>query len=358
MVRVCLVGPSLGFLGGQAVQAQRLLEGLREVVGLEVEFLPVNPALPFGLARLQRVRYVRTLVTSVAYGISLLRHARRFDVIHAFSASYWSYLLAPLPALVIGRLYGRATILNYRSGEADDHLANWKSAVPTMRRFASRIVVPSGYLVGVFAKHDLEAVSIPNFVPVERLPYRHREQFVPRVLSNRNLEPLYNVAAVIRAFAIVQRSFHDAELVIVGDGSQRAELERLVEQLGVHGVNFVGHVAPSDMGRYYDWADVYLNAPNIDNMPGSILEAFACGLPVVTTNAGGIPFIVRDGENGLLVEAGDHEALGRAALRVLEDPESAALRADAARQECLERYTWPAVRREWEALYRDLAAAC
>src|SRR2546429_6888166 len=62
------------------------------------------------------------------------------------------------------------------------------------------------------------------------------------------------------------------------------------------------------MPGVYDAADVYLNAPDIDNMPGSILEAFASGLPVVTTDAGGIPYMVRDGENGLIVPRGDRKS--------------------------------------------------
>src|SRR5690606_7519921 len=128
-LRVCLVGPSLDILGGQAIILNRLRQRLGTVRELEVSFLPVNPRLPRGLAQLQRVKYVRTVVTSVAYVWSLLRTIRHVDVVHAFSASYWSFLLAPVPAMLVGRLFGRTVVLNYRSGEADDHLANWRTAV-------------------------------------------------------------------------------------------------------------------------------------------------------------------------------------------------------------------------------------
>ena len=121
-LRVLLVGPSLDILGGQAVQAARLHERLREIPGLAVDFLPVNPRLPGPLRRLQQVRYVRTVATSAAYLASLLRRVPRYDVVHAFSASYTSYLLAPLPALAVAKLFGRRTVLNYRSGEADASL--------------------------------------------------------------------------------------------------------------------------------------------------------------------------------------------------------------------------------------------
>ena len=353
--RILLVGPSLDILGGQAVQASRLLERLRSVPGLQVDFLPVNPRLPAPLRALQRIKYVRTIATSAAYFLTLLARVPRYDVIHAFSASYYSYLLAPLPALVTGRIFGKRTLLNYRSGEAEDHLANWRSAVPTMRRFADVIVAPSGYLVDVFGRFGLAAESVFNFVDLSRLPYRERPDPRPVFLSNRNLEPLYNVGCTLDAFAIVHQEFTDAQLVVAGDGSERGALEARAEQLGVEdAVQFLGRVRPERMGELYDQADIYLNSPNIDNMPGSIIEAYATGVPVVTTDAGGIPYIVRDGETGLMVPAGDPAAMAAAALRLLREPGLAARLAATARQECLDRYVWPAVEAEWVALYSRL----
>jgi len=351
MLRVCLVGPSLDILGGQAIMLERLLKRLRSIPQLEVSFLPVNPRLPGPLAWLQRVKYVRTVVTSAAYAWSLLRELRRVDVVHAFSASYWSFLLAPVPAMLVGRLFGKRVVLNYRSGEADDHLANWKTAVPSMR-LADAIVVPSGYLVDVFARYGLRAESIVNFVETEHLSYRARDAVAPRFFSNRNLESLYNVGCTIRAFGRIQQALPEATLTIAGDGAQRAELEALVSALGLRGVTFVGRVAPARMGVLYSEADVYLNSPNIDNMPNSIIEAFAAGLPVVTTDAGGIPYIVRHDENGLMVGCDDDAALAEQAMRLFREPGLAARLSASAREECLSRYTWETVRDSWVHLYR------
>lgn len=355
-IRVCLVAPSRDILGGQAVQAERLLRRLREVSGLEVDLLPVNPRLPGPLRWMQRIKYLRTLVTSVAYGSSLLRRVPSYDVVHAFSASYFSYLLAPLPALAVARMYGKRTVLNYRSGEASDHLARWRRSAATMR-LAHAIVVPSGYLVDVFARFGLAARSIFNFVEIERLKYRPRATVRPAFLSNRNLEPMYNVECIVRAFATIQARVPDATLTIVGDGSERVRLERLVTDLGLAGVRFTGKVPPERMPDYYDAADVYLNAPDIDNMPNSVIEAFAAGLPVVTTDAGGIPYIVTDGVTGLMVKRGDHEALAARAISLLEEPGLAERLASRARAECMDRYVWNAVSGEWSELYQMLVTA-
>ncbi len=349
-LRVALVGPSLDILGGQAVILDRLRQKMETVPELDVSFVPVNPRLPGALRSLQRVKFVRTVATSIAYVASLLRRIRHVDVVHAFSASYWSFLLAPVPAMLVGRMFGKAVVLNYRSGEAADHLARWRSAVPLLR-WAHQIVVPSGYLVQVFAEHGLRAQSIFNFVEAERIPYRERRARPRRFLSNRNLEPLYNVACTIRAFAALQADIPDVELVVAGDGSERGSLERLVEQLALRNVRFLGRVPPHEMPALYDSADVYVNSPDIDNMPNSVIEAFAAGLPVATTDAGGIPFIVRHEENGLMVRSGDHEALGDALKRLVSEPDLGLDLASRAYQECLSLYVWPAVREAWLQLY-------
>lgn len=356
-VRVLLVAPSMDMVGGQSIQAQRLLKALHESSVVAAGFLPVNPRLPGALSLLQKVKYVRTVVTSLAYFYTLLRDVRKYDVIHAFSASYWSYLLAPFPAMFVARLCGKPAALNYRSGEALDHLTNWRTAVRTIRRYATSVVTPSGYLVDVFSRFGIPARAIPNFVDLERFRYRAREATTPKFFCNRNHEAHYNVATVLRAFRRIQREYPDATIVIAGDGPLRGDLEYLARDLGINAV-FTGRVGQAEMAELYDQADVYLNAPLIDNMPGSILEAFACGLPVVTTNAGGIPWIVRDGENGLMVEAGDTDAtadaLASAAIRLLREPSLATRIAESARTELERRYIWPVVKRQWEQLYREL----
>src|SRR5690606_27227995 len=194
---------------------------------------------------------------------------------------------------------------------------------------------PSDYLVGVFATHGIAAQAIGNFVDEDQVVFRERSRLAPRFLSNRNFEAHYNVAAVLRAFAIIQRAHPDARLVVAGDGPQRSELHALAKRLELRNVDFVGPVQPGGMAALYDSADIYLNSPSIDNMPNSVIEAFAAGLPVVSTDAGGIPFIVRHEENGLLVSVDDHEGLAREALRLLDDEALSASIARAARSECL-----------------------
>ena len=354
-VRVLIVAPSLDILGGQAIQATRLLEHLRSQSAVDVGFLPHNPRLPGALSVIQAIKYLRTVVTSAVYLISLLREVGRYDVIHIFSASYYSYLLCAMPAILVARLFGRPSILNYRSGEAEDHLAKWRAtAVPTMR-LTDKIVAPSGYLVEVFRRFGLDAESISNAVDAECFCYRDRSPLRPTFLSGRNLEPLYNVGCTLKAFGIIQGRFPDARLLVAGDGSQRRSLERLASLLSLRNVEFLGAVSPDRMNDLYDAADIYLNSSNIDNMPASILEAFASGLPVVTTNAGGIPYILTHEETGLMVDRGDYEGLAACALRLLHDAELASTLTRNALSEC-SKYRWAEVCDRWISLYTEMAA--
>jgi glycosyltransferase involved in cell wall biosynthesis len=206
----------------------------------------------------------------------------------------------------------------------------------------------------VFRKFGLRAHAIFNMIDHDRFKFRERRPLRPVFLSNRNLYPLYNVACIVRAFARIQQKYPDAKLTIAGNGSQRPALESLVRELKLQNVEFRGLVPPHKMSELYDEADIFLNSSNIDNMPGSILDSFAAGMPVVTTSAGGICCIVTHEKTGLLVPKNDHEAMASGAIRLLESPEFAATIARNAYDEC-QAYQWSAVRDSWLNAYTRLA---
>jgi len=352
-LRVLIVAPSMDILGGQAVQAERLIACLQKEPSLEIGFLPINPRGPGALRKLQEIKYVRTLVTSLLYCAALLARVRQYDVVHTFSASYFSFVLAPTPAILIAKLFGRKVLLNYHSGEAADHLARWpRTAIPTIR-LADEIAVPSEYLVRVFARHGLRARAIFNIIGTDSFRFRERQQLRPVFLSNRNLESHYGVDRVLRAFALIQESFPEACLTVAGDGKERGALEELARKLKLRHIEFSGQISQDKVFAQYDAADIYLNGSEIDNQPLSLLEAFACGLPVVTTNAGGIPDIVTHEHTGLMVQCGDHEAMARGAIRLLNDDALAASIVGHALEEC-RKYSWEAVRDQWLELYEEM----
>lgn len=350
--KVLIVAPSLDIMGGQAVQADLLYESLK-ADGVQVGFVPHNPRPPGILYQLTKIKYVRTLVVSFFYILKLLYHIPDYDIIHIFSASYMSFILAPTPAILIARFFDKKIILNYHSGECRDHLERQgKIAIPIMKK-AHKIVTPSGYLVDEFADFGLDAECVFNIVDFTQFVYRPRPKFEPRIIIARNLEKLYNIPASIRAFKIIKEKYPQAELTVIGAGKAEAEIKELIKAENIANISLTGRVERTEMGELYNKHDIFLNSSDIDNMPISFLEAYACGLAVVSTNAGGIPYICKNEETGLLVERDDHQGLARCILRVLEEDGLGQRLTANAKQEC-KKYNWTSVRQGWHKVYRDL----
>lgn len=354
--RILLAAFSPDIPGGIAVQAARLVARLQSEPSIEVEFIAVNPRLPGAWRRLQAVKYLRTLVTTALYFFRAVRRARSCDVVHVLTASYFSFLLTAWPAILAGKLSGRKVVLNYHGGRAEDHLRRSPRSSRWTIRAADLLVVPSRYLEEVFAAFGLRARVVPNFIEAERFPFRDRRPLRPVFLSARHLEPHYNVACAVRAFGLIQERVPASRLIVAGQGSQRGELELLARTLGLRNVEFVGQKDHEEMRSLYGLADVLLNSSEADNQPLSVIEAFASGMPVVATRAGGVPYLVRDRETGLLVEKGDHRAMAEAALELLADDELAARVARNALGES-RKYGWDSVRDEWLEVYGGLAGA-
>ena len=319
---------------------------------IEAWLVPVNPVPRGAVARLLDIKFVRTAVTQLVYWPQLFRELKRADVVHVFSASYTSFLLAPLPAILAAKWIGRPVILNYRSGEAPDHLkrsAIARAAIASVERS----IVPSRFLVDVFESFGLRAVAVPNVVDPERFKFRERVPLRPRILSTRNFDGLYNVACTLRAFKRVQKSWPTASLTLVGGGPLEKQLRALAAELQLEHVDFVGRVRPDEIADYYAAHDIYVQSPNIDNMPTSILEAYASGLPVVSTDAGGVPAILTDGEHGLLAPLDDDVALAGRILKLLEQPGIARELAQNAYTMC-RAFSWQQVREQWLSHYQQV----
>lgn len=343
-VKVLIIAPSMREIGGQSVQARRLLDAFQGDTEIEMEFLPNNPE-----NLLQNIKYLRTLLTSLKFWWMLLTRIYRFDLVHVFSAGGTGYLISTLPPLFVSKIYGVKVVLNYHSGELENHLKSWRLALPTMRMF-DQTVVPSQFLVDVFAKQGIAARAIFNFVDTTEFRFRERENLNPIFLSNRNFEAHYNVGDILRAFQIIQNRVPQARLYIAGYGAEEAKLKQLARDLMLEAVEFTGRIPNAEMARLYDKTDIYLNTSLVDNMPLSFIEAFAAGTPVVSYATGGITYLIEDGATGLMVAPKDYENLAEKAVFLLENADAAKKIIAKARGEVV-KYSWENVRSSWIEFY-------
>jgi len=357
-LRIALVGPlppPSGGMANQTAQLARLLEG----EGATVEIAQVNA--PYRPAWVGRLRGLRALFRLVPYLVCLWRTAGRVDVLHVMANSGWSWHLCAAPAVWVGWLTRTPVVVNYRGGEAEAFFdRSWRAVRLTLAR-AQALVVPSAFLESVFAARGVEARVVPNIIDLERFAPSGRIDAEPdelygwpHVVVTRNLEPVYDIATALRAFASIRGRFAEARLTVAGEGPERAPLERLAGTLGIaQATRFSGRLDNAEVARLYREADLMLNPSLADNMPISILEALASGVPVVSTEVGGVPHVVEDGRTARLVPAGDAERMAQAGLTLLEDRAVARAQVGAG-LEAAKRFAWPSVRERWLAIYSSL----
>jgi len=298
------------------------------------------------------LRGVRAGFRLLPYLASLWHAAGRVELFHVMANSGWAWHLFAAPAVWVARARGVPVVVNYRGGEAESFLAAQIRIVrPTLAR-ASAIVVPSGFLESVFASHGVITEIVPNVVDVARFaPGERAANDAPHLVVTRNLEPIYDIGTALRAFAIVRRDYSRARMSVAGSGPERGALQSLATALGIaDAVAFTGRLDNDALPALYRSADVMLNPSTVDNMPISVLEALASGVPVVTTDVGGIPYLVHDARTALLVPPRDPERMAAAALSLLRDAELASRLASAGR-EAAQQYTWPRVRERLFSVY-------
>ncbi|GAB4178150.1 MAG: hypothetical protein OHK0026_16210 [Rhodocyclaceae bacterium] len=355
-LRMGLVGPLPPPEGGMANQT-RQLAALLEAEGARVELVRTNA--PYRPQWAGRLKGIRALARLLPYLFALWRCAGRVRLFHVMANSGWSWHLYALPAILVGRARGVPVLVNYRGGEAARFLERSAWLVRPCMRAASALAVPSGFLREVFAGHGMQSAILPNVVDLARFRYRERPStHSPRLVVARNLEPLYDIGTALRAFARVRAKIPGARLAVAGAGPEAESLRALAASLAVaEAVEFTGRLDPVAMARLYEDCDLMLNPALADNMPNSVLEALACGLPVVSTRVGGVPWLVEDGVTALLVPPADADAMARAALRLLAEPALARRIVQAGRRE-VARYEWASVRERLAALYRGVLMSC
>lgn len=356
---VALVGPLPPPSGGMGIQCEQILRQL-SAAGADMRLLQTNaPYQPAWVRHVPLLRAVARLLPYLWRAWALMGQVR---VVHLMANSGWAWHLFALPVLVLARWRGVPVIVNYHGGRADEFLANGPPHVRHMLGAAALRVTPSIFLQRVFGKYGLSTEVVPNGIDLSRFrpdPAAAGRRFgqAPQLLVARNLEPVYDNATAIRALALLREQFPKARLTLAGSGPDMPRLQALAAELGLQdAVFFAGRIDNAQMGGLYAQADCMLNPSTVDNAPISILEAFASGLPVVSTAVGGIPDMVKQGVNGLLVPAGEPEAMAEAATRLLGDMElTARLREAGLRsaQAC----GWPEVCRQWLATYRRVIEA-
>ena len=352
-LHIGLVGPLPPPSGGMANQTLQLARLLREE-NIRVNVVQTNAA--YRPACVEKIPVLRALFRLVFYVINLWRIAGRVDIFHIMANSGWSWHLFTMPAVWIAKLRRIPAEINYRGGEAEKFFSkSFRIVKPTLNA-SSSIVVPSRFLENVFNQYGVTTQIIANIIDLERFQSTTNKpkEFSPHLLVTRNLELIYDNETAIRAFNNVLTTYPNARLTIAGTGPELENLQSLVQQLKLsERVIFTGRVDTQQMPALYQSADVMLNPSKVDNMPNSILEALASGVPVVTTNVGGIPYMVEHEKTALLVNPEDFMAMANAIFQVLENKQCQQNLIDSGLA-LVKQFAWSEVSQHWLTLYKKL----
>jgi glycosyltransferase involved in cell wall biosynthesis len=290
--------------------------------------------------------------------VAVWQGRRRDNVVHVEVFSGGAFVWGAASA-ALARFLRKPVVLTLHGGSLPEFAARWPGAVRHVLNWAQIVTVPSEFLRRRMQPYRSDLCLLSNPLDVRAYPFRIREKPEPRLVWMRAFDETYNPSLAPRVLAELTPDHPTASLTMIGpdkgDGSL-ARVQACARELGVERrIRFVGGVPKNSVGEHLSRGDVFLNTTNVDNAPVSVLEALACGLGVVSTNVGGMPDFISDGEDGLLVPPDDAVAMAGAVRRLLWDPGLAARLSRNGRRKA-EAMDWSVVLPRWETLLSSASA--
>jgi len=285
----------------------------------------------------------------------LLRH--RYDVAQVDVYSGPAFLWAEAVCAVLRQL-GRPYVLTLHGGRLPEFSAVNEKRVRGLLGSAAAVTVPSRYLLERMSGYRSSLTLLPNGLELSNYPFRRRRPLQPKIVWLRAFHEIYNPSMAVRAVARLKDQFPGLRLIMTGADKGDASKEQTLaaaKDLGVQDlVQMNGPVPKANVPQSLESGDIFINTSSIDNTPVSVLEAMAAGLCVVSTDAGGMPYLLRSGHTGLLVPRDDDKAMAGAIRQLLEDQELADQIQLGARAQ-VAAFDWSAVLSQWQRLFASVA---
>ena len=257
----------------------------------------------------------------------------------------------------LAKMSGQRIVMTLHGGAMPEFMARFPRWTRRVLSRADVLFSPSPYLQRAAAQHGFTAQLIPNVVDLTQYAFRPRRVLKPRLFWMRSFHDVWNPLMAVRVLRRVRERVPDATLVMAGpDKGMLDETKRFAAELQLaHAVTFPGFLDAAGKRQHGNAADIFITTNHIDNMPVAILEACAMGLPVVSTNVGGVPDLLEHGETGLLTPDADDAAMADAVLRLLGDPDLSSRLSRNGRQ-LAERSSWDVVKPLWDSAFDRVLA--
>jgi len=253
--------------------------------------------------------------------LQLLRMRKSYDVIHVYGSSFWGAMPA-LVAILFSRIFPRKTIFSFHGGLTDEFFQQFSPIANLIFRKTDVVTTQSSYLQELLKKYGIKAVILPNIIEIEKFTFKKRECIEnEKFLWVRHLWPAYDPINLVKGFKLVVKKYPNATLKMIGGGGLEKEVRTIIEREGLSkNIIVLGEIKDMDtIVQEYEDADAFINTSLYDNFPMVFLEAAAAGLPIITTNVAGIPYILKDDETALFVPPNDPVALSRRIIELIEN---------------------------------------
>jgi glycosyltransferase involved in cell wall biosynthesis len=284
------------------------------------------------------------------------RHRKRYQLsiidVYSGTAFYWAEWTAKLC-----RFLKKPYILVLRGGNLPEFAKANRQRVDDLFNNAARVITLSNYLAEQTGLKSELFQTIPNPIHLEHYSYRPRSHAEARLLYLRAFHKVYNPSLALHALKELVAEFPEIRLTMVGpdkgDGAfQEFAATEAALGLGEH-VKVIAGVPKAEVPEQFAEYDIFVNTTNIDNTPVSVLEAMASGLCVVSTNVGGIPYLLEDEKDALLVPPNEPVAMAAAIRRLINEPELAARISSNGRKKAAS-YGWSELLDVWETLLLEV----
>ena len=289
--------------------------------------------------------------------ITIWARRQEYDVAQMDVFSGNAFIWAELSARMLA-LLNKPFVITLHGGNLPKFYRNNRRRVSWLLKEASAVTTPSCFLLGAFQEIRKDIQLIPNSLAIHLYPFIQRENPNPNLIWLRAFHKIYQPELAPKVLDALLQQFPQATLVMAGpdkeDGSRQIT-EKTATELGVsEKIEFTGRVEKSEVPNTLNRGDIFINTTTIDNTPVSVMEAMACGLCIVSTNVGGIPYLLENGVDSLLVQPGNPEAMAQAVRRILTEPGLAARLSSNARKKA-EQFDWKNILPQWEHLFQKLS---
>lgn len=276
------------------------------------------------------------------YGHSLIKtstqvnkYLRALDILLTIVLKFFSYKIAIVPyygssnafiienwSTIFLKLLGKKIILVVHGGGLPSRLKNNSNKYLSILKRATHVITPSPYLQQELKVYGIHCTVIENVVKLSDYSFHEKQIYAPKLLWMRAFSDIYNPEMAVRVFAQVKKYFPQATLVMAGkDLGTLPQTKTLAAELNVlDSIQFPGYVHTEQKNTLAKQTDIYLCTNRIDNAPVTFIEMMALGLPIVSVNIGGIPYLISSERNGLLVNLDDDTAMANAIIRLIENP--------------------------------------